>query len=194
METAFCKFSFATSLARLAYSCRLHVCTAYHLQAIQAQLLCWGNTTRLTAGWCWHRPIGKIQFPSCGKQQSRWEAAITTSPWNPVPCPVQPRSVTELHSSGKAGILLPQHFQLHVLLQLLETTVLAIKWEEVITGLRGTRTHSSSVPTMGVILHCASNIMEVRPAALPPLAMQKLSLWGTLGTNTGGKSFSEPHG
>lgn len=80
--------------------------------------------------------------PQLWEEAKPAEAAITTSPWNPVSCPVQPCSVTELHSSGKAGILFPQHFQLHVRFSCdLETAVLDTKLEKAIFGQRGTHIH-----------------------------------------------------
>lgn len=143
METAFCKFSFATSADRLAYPCRLDLCTAYHLQAIQAQLLCWGNTTRLAAGLCWHRPTGKINSPAVGRSKAgrgcnhhvTLESSFMSSPtsfcdwaaqfwksWYPLPS------------------ALPATCQ--ILLRLSETTELAITLEEVTSGPRGTCIHS----------------------------------------------------
>lgn len=143
METAFCKFSFATSADRLAYPCRLDLCTAYHLQASQAQLLCWGNTTRLAAGLCWHRPTGKINSPAVGRSKAgggcnhhvTLESSFMSSPtsfcdwaaqfwksWYPLPS------------------ALPATRQ--ILLRLSETTELAITLEEVTSGPRGTRIHS----------------------------------------------------
>lgn len=143
MVTAFCKFSFATRPERLAYPCRLGLCTAYHLQAIQARLLCWGNTTRLAAGLCWHRPAGKINSSAVGRSKASgdcnhhvtlessfmasstsfcdWAAQFWKS-WYPLPS------------------ALPATRQ--ILSRLLETTVLTTTSEEAISGPRGTRIHS----------------------------------------------------
>lgn len=113
METAFCRFSSSTSPDRLAYPRGWGLCSAYHLLAIQAWLLC-GVTPQDEQQDCAGTGLLGTSTPQLWEEAKPVEAAITTSPWNPVSCPVQPCSVIELHSSGKAGIPFPQHLQLQL--------------------------------------------------------------------------------
>lgn len=110
-------------------------------------------------------------------------AITTTSPWNPVSRPVQPCSAIEQHSSGKAGILFPQHLKPQVVTLGNCTNATS---EGVIYGLRATCIHF-------LINH--RKFCTVNPTAERSDSphSQSLSLSGTLAINTQGKTASVNH-
>lgn len=135
--------------------------------------------------WAGTALLGK-STPQLWEEAKPMETAITTSPWNPVSRPVQPCSVIEQHSSGKAGILFPQHFKPHVV-TLGDCT--NAKSGVVVYSLRATCIHFITNHRK----FCTVNLTSGRFKQPHSPHSQSLSPSGILAINTQGKTASVNH-
>lgn len=147
--------------------------------------LVWSNTTRRAAGLCRHRPTGNINSPAVGISKASGgcnhhvtlESSFMSSPTSFCDWAAQFWKSWYPHPSAPPATA-------QILLQLSETTVLAIKLEEVIPS---PRKHSHSL-SIGNVALCIIPCLSGQTDSPTTLATLGLSPPGTLGTNTWGKT------